>query len=56
MLRYANSHWIIVPVVLGLTDGHVYEVLAGLNVGEKVVTGWSGGSVTVPTPTPPANS
>ena len=56
VLRYANNHWIIVPVVLGLTDGHVYEVLAGLKVGEKVVTGWSGGSVTVPTPTHPANS
>jgi HlyD family secretion protein len=56
VLRYANGHWIIVPVVLGLTNGHVYEVLAGLQKGEKVVTGWSGGSVTVPTPTRPPNS
>jgi multidrug efflux pump subunit AcrA (membrane-fusion protein) len=56
VLRYANGRWIIVPVVLGLTDGHVYEVLAGLQVGEKVVTGWSGGSITVPTPTRPPNS
>jgi multidrug efflux pump subunit AcrA (membrane-fusion protein) len=56
VLRYVNSHWVVVPVVLGLTDGHVYEVLAGLHVGERVVTGWAGGSVTVPTPTRPPGS
>jgi multidrug efflux pump subunit AcrA (membrane-fusion protein) len=56
VLRYANGRWTIVPVVLGLTDGHVYEVLGGLQVGEKIVTGESGGSITVPTPTRTATS
>jgi multidrug efflux pump subunit AcrA (membrane-fusion protein) len=53
VLDYANGKWIIKPVVLGLTNGHVYEVLAGLKIGERVVTGQQGGSVTIPTPTVP---
>jgi multidrug efflux pump subunit AcrA (membrane-fusion protein) len=56
VLDYANNKWIIKPVVLGLTDGHVYEVLAGLKIGERVVTGQQGGSVTIPTPTVPVTS
>ena len=56
VLEYANGKWIIKPVVLGLTNGHVYEVLAGLKLGERVVTGEQGGSVTIPTPTLPVTS
>jgi multidrug efflux pump subunit AcrA (membrane-fusion protein) len=56
VLDYANGKWIIKPVVLGLTDGHVYEVLAGLKIGERVVSGQQGGSVTIPTPTVPVTS
>ncbi len=52
MLEYSNGKWTAKPVVLGLTDGQNYEVLAGLVLGEKVVTGQEGGSVTIPTPTP----
>ncbi len=52
VLEYSNGKWTAKPVVLGLTDGQNYEVLAGLVLGEKVVTGQEGGSVTIPTPTP----
>lgn len=50
--RDANNAWVVKPVVLGLSDGASYEVLAGLKRGEQVVTGQSNSSVTVPTPTP----
>ncbi|MGO8946167.1 MAG: efflux RND transporter periplasmic adaptor subunit [Ktedonobacterales bacterium] len=56
VLQYSHGKWVIKPIVLGLTDGHVYEVLAGLEVGERVVTGEAGGAVTVPTPTPPVTN
>jgi multidrug efflux pump subunit AcrA (membrane-fusion protein) len=56
VLDYAKGKWSAKPVVLGLTDGHVYEVLAGLQIGERVVTGQQGGSVTIPTPTVPVTS
>ena len=56
VLEFGKGKWTLKPVVLGLTDGHVYEVLAGLNVGEKVVSSEVGGAVTVPTPTLPVTS
>lgn len=49
--------WVAKPVLLGLTDGRVYEVLLGLTKGEKVaigeknVLGFTIGPV-IPTPTP----
>jgi multidrug efflux pump subunit AcrA (membrane-fusion protein) len=56
VLDYVKNKWVTKPVVLGLTDGHVYEVLAGLKIGDRVVTGQQGGSVTIPTPTAPVTS
>lgn len=54
-----NSAWVVKPVLLGLTDGHVYEVLAGLIKNEKVATGEQnvlgfmiGPVAPTPTPTP----
>jgi HlyD family secretion protein len=44
VLERKNGKWVIKPVVLGLTDGISYEVLAGLSQGEKVVTGVQGAS------------
>lgn len=44
VLERSNGKWVIKPVVLGLTNGSFYEVLAGLNAGDTVVTGQSGGS------------
>ncbi len=41
--------WSVKPVVIGLTDGTNYEVLAGLTQGERVVTGESGGTTTTGT-------
>ncbi|WP_376795816.1 efflux RND transporter periplasmic adaptor subunit [Thermogemmatispora sp.] len=46
VLERAGDRWVIKPVVLGLTDGNTYEVLAGLEVGESVVTGAQGGPFT----------
>lgn len=46
VLERSNGKWVVKPVVLGLTNGSAYEVLAGLNAGETVVTGQSGGSST----------
>lgn len=34
-----NGKWVAKPVVLGLTDGKNYEVLAGLQLGDRVATG-----------------
>ncbi len=56
VLNYANGQWKVMPVVLGLTDGHVYEVLAGLTAGQRVVTGQASGGIIVPTPTAPVTS
>ncbi len=47
----SNGQFIARPVVLGLTDGTVYEVLAGLNAGERIVTGTTTGTRQA-TPTP----
>jgi multidrug efflux pump subunit AcrA (membrane-fusion protein) len=43
VLERAKGRWVVKPVVLGLTDGTSYEVLAGLTVGERVVVGTQGG-------------
>ncbi len=52
VLERVNGKWQATPVVLGLTDGARYEVLAGLNQGDQVVIGETGGSL----PTPAAGS
>lgn len=39
VLERSHNQWLVKPVVLGLTDGTSYEVLAGLTPGETVVTG-----------------
>lgn len=51
--------WAVKPVLLGVTDGNVYEVLAGLAKNEKVATGETnvlgfpiGPVAPTPTPTP----
>ncbi|MGE5334965.1 MAG: efflux RND transporter periplasmic adaptor subunit [Nitrososphaerota archaeon] len=39
VLVQVKGKWVPQPVVLGLTDGRHYEVLAGLTLGQKVATG-----------------
>lgn len=54
-----NDAWVVKPVLLGVTDGRVYEVLAGLTKGDTVATGERnvlgftiGPIAPTPTPTP----
>lgn len=44
--RTSAGKWVVKPVVLGLTNGTAYEVLAGLSAGETIVTGQQGGATT----------
>jgi multidrug efflux pump subunit AcrA (membrane-fusion protein) len=44
VLEQVQGKWVVKPVVLGLTNGTDYAVLAGLSQGESVVTGQSGSS------------
>ncbi len=46
VLERVNGKWVVKPVVLGLTNGTAYEVLAGLSAGETLVTGQQGGTLT----------
>src|SRR5262249_45759451 len=46
VLERQQGKWVAKGVVLGLTDGTTYVVLAGLSEGEVVVTGQHGGSST----------
>ncbi|HKS69659.1 MAG TPA: efflux RND transporter periplasmic adaptor subunit [Ktedonobacterales bacterium] len=46
VLERANNKWVVKPVVLGLTNGTSYEVVAGLNSGDTIVTGQSGATTT----------
>ena len=39
VLVQVKGKWVAQPVVLGLSDGHNYEALAGLTLSEKVATG-----------------
>ena len=39
VLERPDEHFVVKPVVLGLTDGSVYEVLADLSFNELVVVG-----------------
>jgi RND family efflux transporter MFP subunit len=40
-----NNKWVVKPVVLGLSNGTVYEVLAGLSANDSVVVGEQNGSI-----------
>ncbi len=40
------AQWMVKPVVLGLSNGSTYEVLAGVNAGESVVIGEQNGTIT----------
>lgn len=51
VLERIKDRWIVKPVVLGLTDGTSYEVLAGLALGESVVVGTGSPSFGTATPT-----
>src|SRR5258708_40129914 len=44
VLQRSGSQWVVKPVVLGLSNGTAYEVLAGLSAGDSVVTGQQGGT------------
>jgi HlyD family secretion protein len=46
VVERVNGKWVAKPVILGLSNGTNYEVLAGLSSGERVVIGETGGSVT----------
>lgn len=39
LLERAKGKWVVRPVVLGLTDGASYEVLAGVSSGDAIVVG-----------------
>ena len=39
VLVQVKGKWVAQPVVVGLSDGHNYEVLAGLTLNDKVATG-----------------
>jgi hypothetical protein len=45
VLEQSNGKFIAKPVVLGLTDGTIYEVLSGLNENETIVVGSSAGGI-----------
>jgi RND family efflux transporter MFP subunit len=46
VLERNGSKWVVKPVVIGLSANGYYEVLAGLNAGEVVVTGETNGTIT----------
>lgn len=46
VMERRNNQWVMKPVVLGITNGSVYEVLAGLDAGETVVIGEQNGTIT----------
>jgi multidrug efflux pump subunit AcrA (membrane-fusion protein) len=44
VLERSKNQWVVKPVVVGLSNGTVYEVLSGLSAGETIVTGQAGAS------------
>jgi HlyD family secretion protein len=52
VLQQSDGQFIAKPVVLGLTDGMNYEVLAGLSLGETIIVGVAG----PPSPSAPGGS
>jgi hypothetical protein len=51
VLERNKNQWVVKPVVVGLTNGTVYEVLSGLSAGETIVTGQQGAGTTTTTTT-----
>lgn len=45
VVERSNNKWVVKPVVLGLSNGTVYEVMAGLNANDSVVIGEQNGSI-----------
>ncbi len=57
LVRRVGDRWLVIPVLLGQSNGRQIEVLSAgmpgsLKAGDTVVTAWNGGPVAVPTPTP----
>ncbi|MFI5272870.1 MAG: efflux RND transporter periplasmic adaptor subunit, partial [Ktedonobacterales bacterium] len=46
VVERVNGKWVVKPVVLGLSSGTTYELLAGLGASESVVVGERNGSIT----------
>jgi len=44
VLEQVNNSWVLKPVVLGVTDGTSYQVLAGLTANDNVLSGGVGGT------------
>ncbi|HEU0026353.1 MAG TPA: hypothetical protein VFQ25_04495, partial [Ktedonobacterales bacterium] len=38
LIGFTNGQYVAIPVVLGLSDGHRQEVIAGLSAGQKIVS------------------
>ena len=51
VLERSGGKWVVKPVVLGLSNGTLDEVLAGLSQGETIVTGQTGGTTSATTGT-----
>jgi multidrug efflux pump subunit AcrA (membrane-fusion protein) len=51
VLERSKNQWIVKPVVVGLSNGTSYEVLAGLSAGETIITGQQGAGTTTTTTT-----
>jgi RND family efflux transporter MFP subunit len=49
VVERSNNQWVVKPVVLGLSNSTVYEVLAGLNANDSVVVGEQNGSINLST-------
>ena len=47
VVERGNNQWSVKPVVLGLTNGTVYEALAGLNADDSVVIGEQNGPINI---------
>lgn len=45
VVERSNNQWVVKPVVLGLSNGTVYEVLAGLSANDSVVIGEQNGTI-----------
>ncbi|HZC05469.1 MAG TPA: efflux RND transporter periplasmic adaptor subunit [Ktedonobacterales bacterium] len=46
VVERSGNQWVVKPVVLGLTNGSIYEVLSGLSAGDSVVIGEQNGPIT----------
>ena len=47
VVERSDNQWVVKPVVLGLSNGTVYEVLSGLNAGDSIVIGEQNGPISV---------